>query len=553
MNKDGKIKLIFPPLWDTDLPYLSLPQLSAFLLKNKIENKCFDLNLYFWKKNSNIENFKLFYNWLIETYNFSIKNKNSCLDLRTHLKIERYLSLTFNNFYYNFLKNRSIIDKEVRELFLQFWSSSFVGSKYQSSINCSKEEIPLYYYHDQYFYSASLSRYALDAENIFSLTEDNLENPFLIFFDLHHQEIISNEFQYYGISVTGVNQVIPAFALAKCIKKWASNAKVIFGGAWVTQLSKKIKNNQLLFKYVDYFVVGEGEQALLKIILKGRGNIQTEIPNAYFVKENKVCGHIHLDCIDLNDLPPPSFNDYTLSEYDVKNTIPYQSSRGCSWAKCTFCSYPILDPKYRVKTKPFLLNDIKALVTKYNVTNICFVDSELNRERFETLTEVFSIIKKEISWRGFARLENNLSFKILKDAANKGCDLLIWGLESGSNEILKNLRKGTNRSIMAKVLFNSFKAGIHNRVCVMYGIFGETEDNFTKTIEFLNNNLQYIGSLAYSRFTLEYNSEMYKRQKLTEMSNSELCIGYITETLEIDYKESLEKLYLKVSLNVPFA
>ncbi|MCX6238930.1 MAG: radical SAM protein [Bacteroidia bacterium] len=541
MTKQEKIKLIFPPLWDIDLPYLSLPQLSAYLTQYNIENKSFDLNLFFWKKISQKKNLEGFYHWLKLIITESEFNKDSCIDINNYIKIKSYLSLSLEDFNYKVLNEGLIVNKNIRELILLFWIN-FNSEIFKTSHNFKKDEIPLYFYHDQYYFNASLSRYALRSDGILSLLEDNFNNPYYKFYKSYFSEIFQDEYKYYGISVTGINQVIPSFTLAKIIKENFKDVKVIIGGAWVTQLSTKIRKNSSLFKYIDYFVVGEGEKTLYNIITKDN----SEVNNTLTLTDNKVSGNIKPDYIDLNDLPAPTFVDYDLNSYDVKNTLPYQSSRGCSWGKCTFCSYPILDPKYRIKKKEVIFNDFEKLIDKYNTEYICLVDSELNKERLTSISNIVSNLKKKIFWRGFARFDKNLNFDILLDASMNGCDVLIWGMESGSDKILKKIRKGTTITIMNDVLKDAFAAGIHNRVCVMYEIPEETEEDFHQTINFLERNSKIIGSLAFSQFTLEYNCTMFSSLKIEVENDQELFIGYYLETFSSNHRELLEKIYLKI-------
>lgn len=541
MKKQPVIKLIFPPLWDIDLPYLSLPQLSSYLLKYNIANNCFDLNLFFWKQLSTRKNLEKFYVWLQEIAINSEINTDVDINLKNYILVKDYVKLEFDVFFITIMNENHIVNEKIRELLLLFWFNSNT-KKYQRFHNVSPDDIPLYFYHDRYYFNSSLSKYAQNSKDIEFLLNDKSENPYYKFYESVFDNITDGECSFYGLSITGINQVIPAFTLAKMLKEKYPNVKIIFGGAWVTQLAAKIAKNPSLFKDVDYFVVGEGEKALYKILT---GNIEV-ISNVLMLKDGEIMNSKAPDYVDLDDLPPPSFIDYDLNSYDIKNTLPYQSSRGCSWGKCTYCSYHILDPFYRKKTKESIYRDLDTLIHKYSTEYICFVDSELNKERLLSISDVISYLKRKISWRGFSKLEKDLTFDVLSKASENGCDFLIWGMESGSDNILYKIRKGTNIKIMENVLRDAHHAGIHNRVCVMYEIPEESDTDFNHTIDFLKRNINYIGSMSFSQFTLEFNSVMFNKMNIIPDNENELLIGYPLEKRETSYREKLERLFLQI-------
>lgn len=86
--------------------------------------------------------------------------------------------------------------------------------------------------------------------------------------------------------------------------------------------------------------------------------------------------------------------------------------------------------------------------------------------------------------------------------------MLIWGLESCSSRLLDVLDKGIDSDLMADVLTWSAAAEIHNRVCVIYGIPGETDEEFSETLSFLEERREVIHSLAYSIFTFERHTQL---------------------------------------------
>ena len=55
-----------------------------------------------------------------------------------------------------------------------------------------------------------------------------------------------------------------------------------------------------------------------------------------------------------------------------------------------------------------------------------------------------------------------------------GCFMIAWGLESGSEEVLKRARKGTNVTRIDEAISWSHNAGIKNWGYFIIGLPGET-------------------------------------------------------------------------------
>lgn len=69
--------------------------------------------------------------------------------------------------------------------------------------------------------------------------------------------------------------------------------------------------------------------------------------------------------------------------------------------------------------------------------------------------------------------------RIMKKA---GCHLIIPGIESGSQEILNNIRKGTNLKQIHDYVKNAKKAGLMVHACYMVGNKGETKETMQETL-----------------------------------------------------------------------
>ncbi len=69
-----------------------------------------------------------------------------------------------------------------------------------------------------------------------------------------------------------------------------------------------------------------------------------------------------------------------------------------------------------------------------------------------------------------------------------------WGLECGSDKVLKNIRKGYIFTVSEaeKVIRNSHQTGIQTELFLIVGLPGEDHKEFKKTEAFIRRNYKYI-------------------------------------------------------------
>ena len=73
-----------------------------------------------------------------------------------------------------------------------------------------------------------------------------------------------------------------------------------------------------------------------------------------------------------------------------------------------------------------------------------------------------------------------------------GCKALQFGIESGSQRILRKMNKPFSIDQAELILRSSFSAGIQNFINLLIGFPGETEEDFMETLCFLERNRQFI-------------------------------------------------------------
>lgn len=182
-----------------------------------------------------------------------------------------------------------------------------------------------------------------------------------------------------------------------------------------------------------------------------------------------------------------------------------QVTIGCSQNSCTFCSM-YKDKKFRIRNLNYILADLsEARMTYDNVEKIFLADGDALFSDMETLNEVLDYIKetfpecKQVSCYATAKsilFKKPRDLRVLKE---KGLKLLYIGLESGSDTILKKVKKRTSAKEMIKAAKQAKDAGLKISVTVISGLGGCElwKEHAIKTAEVLSEmDPEYIGLLT---------------------------------------------------------
>jgi len=532
---DTDVLLLFPPVCFPQSPPLSTPILKAFLEKKGFKVKQKDLNIGFWEQFKKDENLKAIYNDIEKYLSEHAMKKNLSKDEAVF-----YLQLKCVNSFEEF--KEKVLTEKISKFDFNYLKKKF-GNTY-NDFQQGKNESTLFY-HDEHFVELSESQYTLSSKKLFKHCKSKT-NKFKNYFQgILDKNLSEFNVPVVGFSLVGPNQVVPALSFASLIKENFPETHITVGGPWCSLLFDVLPEKKELFDLVDSVVFFEGETALAQIadrILKKKP--LNGIPNIAFREGEKIIRNKILYDQDLNELPAPNYDGLPLEKYQLKNFLRLQSSRGCFWGKCIFCAYTFLEPKYRERKIELVIEDIKKLKEKYNVEWIIFVDSSMSPSRLEKLAKALIQSKINIKYSCLVRLDKEI-IPILKLLKQSGCAMLEFGLESASTRMLKVLDKGILPEKAREILKESKKAGISNKLFLMYGLPTETIEDMQDTLNFAKQNKDSVDFFGPSKFMLEKKSKAaeIKEQlgiKVKEDFVNDLDLGYNFELGTVT-KEELKK------------
>lgn len=294
-------------------------------------------------------------------------------------------------------------------------------------------------------------------------------------------------------------------------------AKTIAFGTHVTPIPGRTMES---FPSLDYILRGEAELTLRELIdsLEGREPSAPELVqlfrdtdsewqslSASTTREREDLSHVkglvwrrkgqiafNADrpfVVNLDDLPLPRHDMLPLDTYRIPMLKgPYSfivTSRGCTGG-CKFCiKHVSYQYSIRLRSPESIMQEIKML-HELGLRNVhMYADLfTVSRDQVMGLSKLIIESGIKIKWTCNSRVDY-VDEEMLQTMAQAGCWAISWGIESGNEQILRRVHKGTKPEQAARALTWSKKAGIRiNWGYFIIGLPGETEETIQETIVF---------------------------------------------------------------------
>ena len=222
-----------------------------------------------------------------------------------------------------------------------------------------------------------------------------------------------------------------------------------------------------------------------------------------------------------------------------------QATIGCSHNKCTFCSM-YKEDKFRIRPTEEIIEDLLLGRKHYKkIKRVFLADGDALIIKTEELVKILQAIKNifpECERVGIYGSPKSILLKTkeeLDELRDLGLGIIYLGLESGSDKILKDIKKGVNSKEMIEAGKKIKDSNIKSSVTLISGIGGK-ENSIEHALESARvlNAMEpdYIGLLT---LLLEEGTELYeevKNGKFQILNPKEVLIETknLVENLEID-------------------
>lgn len=283
--------------------------------------------------------------------------------------------------------------------------------------------------------------------------------------------------------------------------KFAGDLKEIFPKAFIilvgTHPTALPEETLKLDERIDAVAVGEFDY-IIRDLAKAIENKEDlkQVKGLVYKNNNEIIKNKKAELItDLDEIPfvaelvkeflDPKDYFFAASAYPE---IQIFTGRGCP-ARCYFCVYPqtIHGHKYRVRSAKNVVDEFEYIVNKLPEVKEVVIEDDtftIDKERVKQICNLLIErgLNKKIKWLCNARV--NLDYETMKLMKKAGCKLIIPGIESGSQEMLNNMKKGTTIKQIEEYVKNAKKAQLLIHACYMVGNKGETKQTMEDTLKF---------------------------------------------------------------------
>jgi anaerobic magnesium-protoporphyrin IX monomethyl ester cyclase len=336
------------------------------------------------------------------------------------------------------------------------------------------------------------------------------------FFDIDFHrftnEQIENYFEQGNFDVVGISAVVcTAYSntkfISRIIKKVSPKTIVVCGGNLAASSEILLRKTD-----VDICVVGDGEITFRELISIAEGNPDFAgkwRSNGIFSKVN---GLAFLDtddefiftgfrrAPDAEEIESPDFSileesgslDHFIYD-ELANGLCKEttviSAKGCV-ARCTFCHR--WERGYRVRPIDRVIDHVNHLYDKYAVRSIQFGDENFGSDKEFSHQLAGYLGDRGISWEVAGVRARTVSLDELVYWKSNGCRRAVYGVESGSESILKIMQKGITREQNFNAMKWVYEAGMTTTLQYVIGMPGENDSTIDESIDFAIQTSKYF-------------------------------------------------------------
>ncbi len=319
---------------------------------------------------------------------------------------------------------------------------------------------------------------------------------------------------FIGLSLTFVSQIPETFYLSRLIKQRFPDCFVMLGGPCIDQIIRNCDRETVsrIFDYVDAVGLQEGEKTLEQLLPL----LQETSPGAerFAAIPNLMMKGAMSDTLvqgpgatfDLGEAARPDYGDLDLDRYLApERLLLYSPTRGCYWNKCSFCSYGFNQSgrhAYREIPVARAVADLKALQQEFGVSNF-YLSADVLSPAY-TMALAQGIIEANLSmhWSTDLRIEAAYTPERCRLLYQAGLRSVAFGIESGSDRVLKLMNKGINTELIRHINRNFHQAGISTSWMTFLNHPGEMGQEAAATLELIEQESSLVDQFIAGEFNL---------------------------------------------------
>jgi anaerobic magnesium-protoporphyrin IX monomethyl ester cyclase len=316
---------------------------------------------------------------------------------------------------------------------------------------------------------------------------------------------------------------------------------------------------------IDAVIRGEGEETIVELanaiekkmpwnlipgmVIRGKENVYIKTGNRMRIRA-------------LDEIPKPAWDLVPMENYlssgssygvNLGRSMPMIASRGCPY-QCTFCSSPQMwGTRWVARSPALLVDEILEYKDKYKISNIDFYDLTAIVKRDWIIDFTKELIKRNvnITWQLPSGTRSEaIDAEVCKLLYESGCRNMNYAPESGSEAVLKEIKKKIKINKMIDSLRSAIKEKINVKMNIIIGFPFEGHIDIIKTLLFLIR-LSWAGAhdVSIGVFAPYPGSELYeelvKRGVIKHSDEYWNKLAYVDITETISYSDNVSARMLK--------
>ena len=285
-------------------------------------------------------------------------------------------------------------------------------------------------------------------------------------------------------------QLVSAVPLSRALKQRFPAIPIIWGGNFGSLYPEPVLNAP----YVDWVIRGQGENAFAELLdaIDGKRDPRTIAGVAFREPDGSHFKAPERIWLGPDDLPEPPYHKIDIAQYlhptflGRKSGV-YQASIGCPFG-CNFCGViSVFGRREKVQSPARTAEHLGFLARGYGMDSVHFYDNNffLNEPHAREIADAFAPLG--LRWWCEARVDTLTRFsddtwRKLKAA---GLTMVFCGAESGSDEILKKMNKGTTTDQIVQTAAKCREHGIIPEFSFVFGDPDEPEREIENTLTFI--------------------------------------------------------------------
>ncbi|GGP17224.1 B12-binding domain-containing radical SAM protein [Nonomuraea glycinis] len=269
----------------------------------------------------------------------------------------------------------------------------------------------------------------------------------------------------------------------------------------------------------DVVADGESEDTILELLDHAYDRDYTGVTGVLFERDGQIVRNASRPLMrDIDTLPLPARHLLPRDDIVLPDRLAgtdtrmahVMFSRGCPFP-CSFCAVAQRRMQYRGGISA--RTELTHLIDAYGIGGFAIVDDNFIVNKGKVADICKNIADLNLRWSALSRVDT-VDQALLDTMAASGCIEIKYGMESGSERLLKAMRKNTTQAKIRAAVEMTAKAGIQAKVFIIHGFPGENTETTYETIALLQELRPMLGRVALFRFVPLPGTEVYDQALL---------------------------------------